>query len=204
MKLYVVKDGVPEVGHKSFNDAQVKDGTFYLLTYDFKSNVGYIGKRAVNEWRLYTTVGSKQDLKSRYHHFSNLIECVHKLQELSPNVQVKLIESFENKEAVVPVNFGPKSSSSAIEATPKEKELSWLISIFQDKRFSLTKGAEYKLELLLEEVHIILEKTDKFNDKMTIVEEALANYSRRISQLQEHSNLSELNLIRPEDIPNLE
>ena len=204
MKLYVVKDGIPGVGYQSRSGQQIKDGTFYLLTYDFKSNIGYVGKKSTNLWRLYTTIGSTNDFKSRYHHFPNFLECVQKLQELSGDTKVEVIESAEVGTIVKPVEHSIKTPSTFKEISSEEKELIWTLSMFKEKGFKLTPGAEYKLELLFEEIYSIPEKDKKFEDRLKIVKQTTMNQSKRIKGLQPLVDKTELTLIRPEDIPDLE
>ena len=203
MKLYIVKDGIPGVGYQSRNGQQVKDGTFYLITYDFKSNTGYVGKKSTNLWRLYTTIGSTNDFKSRYHHFPSFLECVQKLQELSRDTKVDVIESAEVGIIANPIEHSIKTSSAFKEISSEEKELTWTLSVFKEKGFKLTPGAEYKLELLFEEIYSIPEK-DKSEDVLKIVQQATMNQSTRIKGVQTLVNNAELTLIEPEDIPDLE
>ena len=96
-KIYVVKDGIYGVGIVSNEDKQLKNGTFYLLTYTFNDNIGYIGKRDDGTWRLYTSIGNPPDFKYRYHHFSSFEDCVQKLQELSGENKVEVIADFEKR-----------------------------------------------------------------------------------------------------------
>ena len=44
--IYAKKGGVPNVGHST-------NPNFYLLCYDFNSNIGYIEKKGKKLWRLY-------------------------------------------------------------------------------------------------------------------------------------------------------
>jgi len=97
-KLYVVKDGIYKSGYVSKDGKQLKDGRFYLLTYSFKDNTGYIRKREDGTWRLYTSIGNPPDFKKRYHRFASFEECVEKLQELSGENKVEVIDNFEKKE----------------------------------------------------------------------------------------------------------
>lgn len=199
MNLFVVEDGIKGVGYESKNGEQIKDGTFYLLTYDFKSNVGYIGQKAANLWRLYTTVGSTHDFKSRYHHFPNFLTCVQKLQELSGKVKVEVI-------AIVDVKSKQNSKVKSFtdkEISDENKELTWILSVFEEKGFTLTVGAEYKLELLFEEIYSIPSKDKKFEDRLKIVKQTALNQSKRIDALKPLVEKFELKLIRPEDIPDL-
>ena len=103
--LYVVKDGIKNIGCKvNKNGGQIKGTNFYLLTYG-KNNEGYIEKKSLNNWRLYTQVGeleAKRALhkagitdksKVRYHHFPTFEECILKLKELCGSTSIEICES---------------------------------------------------------------------------------------------------------------
>jgi len=60
MNLFVVKDGILDVAFvKDQNGKQILGTNYYAISYDFKSNEGYIEKKSFNLWRLYTQVGQK-------------------------------------------------------------------------------------------------------------------------------------------------
>lgn len=100
--VYLVKDGIVNVGYKKGpNNKQIKNTNFYLISYDLKSNCGYIEKKGENNWRLYTTIG-QQFNKSRYHHFDAFDDCVNKLKELKGNDDIIIcdsndVENYKNK-----------------------------------------------------------------------------------------------------------
>ena len=87
MILYLVKDGIKDVGCITINNHQVLDTDFHLITYDFKTNEGYIEKKGENYWRLYTQVGQRIG-KSRYHQFTAFVQCIEKLKELKGDDEV--------------------------------------------------------------------------------------------------------------------
>lgn len=85
MPIYLVKDGIKGVGCLVNNQGdQIFGSNFYLITYDFKTNEGYIEKKGTKYWRLYTQVGQQLG-KSRYFKYSDLPECIEKLKTLSSN-----------------------------------------------------------------------------------------------------------------------
>ena len=94
MTLYLIKDGIKDVGCVMKNDNQIFNTDFHLITYDFKTNEGYIDKKEQDYWRLYTQVGQKVG-QSRYHHFSNFEQCVEKLKELNGDASVVICNANE-------------------------------------------------------------------------------------------------------------
>lgn len=98
-KLYLVKDGIKGVGCITVKDEQIFNTNFYLITYDFRTNEGYISKKKYNHWRLYTQIGQKVG-QSRYHELSNFEECLEQLKELKGDddiiiCQTKDIEKYK-------------------------------------------------------------------------------------------------------------
>ncbi len=87
MALYLVKDGIYKNGYIVKDGQQKLDTDFHLITFDFKTNEGYVDKKGLNKWRLYTQVGQKLG-KSRYYTFSNFSKCVEKLKQLNGNCEV--------------------------------------------------------------------------------------------------------------------
>lgn len=92
--LYLVKDGIMGVGCITSNEEQVHGTNFYLITYDFKTNEGYIEKKDESYWRLYTQVGQKLG-QSRYHKFTAFEQCVEKLKELKGDNKIIICEADE-------------------------------------------------------------------------------------------------------------
>lgn len=82
-RIYVVRGGIHGVGTSGSKD-------FYLLSFDLKSNTGYIGLRSFNNWRLYISQ-SGMDAKyanlareSKYYfHGVNLDECIVELERVT-------------------------------------------------------------------------------------------------------------------------
>lgn len=94
-KLYVIKDGIKNVGCIESKDGNQVTGTnFYLISFDFKSNEGYIEQKEISRWRLYTQVGELKT-KTRYYHFPTFTDCVVKLQHLCYPLEVKIIDSTD-------------------------------------------------------------------------------------------------------------
>uniref|UniRef100_UPI0032173406 hypothetical protein n=1 Tax=uncultured Draconibacterium sp. TaxID=1573823 RepID=UPI0032173406 len=92
-KLYVVKDGIKGVGcvvDKEGN--QVFDESFHLITYNFKSDQGYIQPKKA-KWRLYTTI--QKNKPAFKEHYNSFAECVVKLQHLSYPLEIEIIDSLE-------------------------------------------------------------------------------------------------------------
>ncbi|WP_370477209.1 hypothetical protein [Tamlana flava] len=95
MNLYVVKDGIKDVAFIRDNEGRQILGTnYYSISYDFKSNEGYIEKKSNNFWRLYTQVGQKYG-QSRHHKFSSFEDCILKLKELNGNRDIIICDSTE-------------------------------------------------------------------------------------------------------------
>ncbi|MDR7210993.1 hypothetical protein [Flavobacterium piscis] len=93
--VYLVKDGIINVGCiKDKKNQQVTNTNFYLITFNFKTNYGYIGKRNETKWRLYTSIGQLIN-KKRYYHFNSLEECVSKLENLNNGNMVIVINNVE-------------------------------------------------------------------------------------------------------------
>lgn len=104
-KLFVVKDGLKNSGCKvNRNGDQIKGTNFYLLTFG-KNNEGYIEKKSLKYWLLYTQIGelkTKKELNKagitdnsnvRYHHFPTFEECIVKLKELCGSASVVICDS---------------------------------------------------------------------------------------------------------------
>jgi hypothetical protein len=88
--IYLVYDGIPNVGCvKGVDGLFCKNTNYYLISYDFKSNHGYIEKKAEDSWKLYTSIGPVSiPMESRYHFCSSFEECVAKLKELSEGCNI--------------------------------------------------------------------------------------------------------------------
>ncbi|MCD9564269.1 hypothetical protein [Tenacibaculum maritimum] len=93
-RLFLVQDGILDVGYKTLKGIQVKNSNYYLITYNFETNEGYIDKKEIKKWRLYTQVGQKF-AKKRYHHFQTFDECLEKLKELKGDEEIIVCNSSE-------------------------------------------------------------------------------------------------------------
>tara|TARA_R100000306_G_C4364743_1_gene137054 strand:+ start:1210 stop:1518 length:309 start_codon:yes stop_codon:yes gene_type:complete len=95
MTLFVIKDGIKNVAYiKDQNDNQLFGTHYYVISYNFKSNEGYIERKGSNVWRLYTQVGQKLG-QSRYHSFTTFNGCIKKLIELKGNEDIIVCDSTE-------------------------------------------------------------------------------------------------------------
>lgn len=92
MRLFVVQDGIKNVGSVLKNGEQIMNTNFHLITYDFKTNEGYIDKKKPNIWKLYTQVGQKIG-KKRDYYFLEFIDCIMKLEELKGNNEITIYKS---------------------------------------------------------------------------------------------------------------
>lgn len=91
--LYIVKDGIINVGYiKTVEGLQSKNTNFYLITYNFKTNEGYIELKSDNRWRLYTQIGQSFN-QTRYHHFMSFNECIEKIKELKGDEKITICTS---------------------------------------------------------------------------------------------------------------
>jgi hypothetical protein len=94
MELYLVKDGIKGVGYKNHNNQQVLGTTFYLITYDFETNEGYVEEKGKKHWRLYTRIGQKIG-EGRHHEFITFEQCLAKLKELKGDGKVIICNTNE-------------------------------------------------------------------------------------------------------------
>jgi hypothetical protein len=94
MILYLVKDGIKGVGCIVINNKQEFGTNFHLITYDFKTNEGYIDKKDENYWRLYTQVGQKPG-QGRYYKFTTFQLCVEKLKKLKGDDKILICKENE-------------------------------------------------------------------------------------------------------------
>jgi hypothetical protein len=72
----------------------VLDSDFHLITYNFKTNEGYVDKKGKNHWRLYTQVGQKFG-QNRYHKLLDFEQCVEKLKELKGDDEIVICQAKE-------------------------------------------------------------------------------------------------------------
>lgn len=102
--LYLVKDGIKSVGCKlDSNGNQIFRTNFYLITYDFITNEGYIERKEINEWRLYTQIGQSLG-QSRYHTKPTLNECIEQLKSLSQGKNIRLLTYKEANKLILDMN----------------------------------------------------------------------------------------------------
>lgn len=195
-KLYVVKGGLAKKNEINVN-------SFYLLTPNLKENVGYIGKRGKNQWRLYTVIAPPtQNLNGnpdyRYYHFSSFEECIIKLKEIS-KYPVEIIENYfkESEISIKEVTASQLKEENGLSNIPNSERS--ILSYFTDKKISLTPGANYKLELYLESLKDLMNLG--FNS--TVLNDILDRHEERIKQLRNQLQ-EELFIIRPEDIPDVD
>ncbi len=95
MVLYLVKDGVENVACVvDKNGDQMFNTNYYAITFNFKSNEGYIEKKRADYWRLYTQIGQKLN-QSRYYKERTFEGCIKKLKELKGDEEIKIINSSQ-------------------------------------------------------------------------------------------------------------
>jgi len=148
--LYVIQDGIKGVGFVSnqFGE-QMKNTNFFLLSYNLKSNVGYIEKKAVNTWRLYTSVGCSTDFSSRYHHFSTFNECIEKLQTLADPAKIEVCHSDN-----LPILISDKIKKEILAKV--DEELNFIIGL---------KNVKKEIQGLL---HFALTRKEKLNANLPV------------------------------------
>lgn len=95
MTLYVVKDGIENVASVvDKNGVRILGTNYYALTYNFKSNEGYIEFKKKKFWRLYTQIGQKVG-QTRYHKELSFEECIEKLKILKGDDLIVVCDSSE-------------------------------------------------------------------------------------------------------------
>ncbi len=96
--LYIIKDGLKNCGCIVDSQRNQQFNTnLYILTYDLKSNVGYIEMKEKNSWKLNTSVGCVvNDFKSWYHDCESYDEAVKVLKTLcKADTQIIICNSNE-------------------------------------------------------------------------------------------------------------
>ncbi|WP_298767627.1 hypothetical protein [uncultured Polaribacter sp.] len=82
MKLNLVKGGIKGIAfQRDFKGNHNLNKNFYVISYDLKSNEGYIQKKGVKNWKLYTQIGQKIGERRKFY-FNTFESCVEKLKEL--------------------------------------------------------------------------------------------------------------------------
>ncbi len=91
-KIYLVQGGMTPSENSDFD--------FFIITYDFKENFGYIGKKGKNFWKLYTILGrSPMVLGSpeNHYYFKTFEDCAERLKTLSGSeVEIRYIDSQDD------------------------------------------------------------------------------------------------------------
>ncbi|MEO8771254.1 MAG: hypothetical protein ABI402_14260 [Ferruginibacter sp.] len=196
-KLYVLKGGLKK------RENIIEEETFYLLTYDLKGNVGYIGRRSKILWRLYTIIGGGTIKNSnaddwRYHHFETFKECIEKLKLIS-KVPVEVIDNVLN-ESTVPINTNVQIASS-YNNIPKLDES--VLEQIAKMGFQITPGAVYKLELYLESLKDKPVVFARNVENATVYNSIFTCHQGRLEELKARLK-NEESIIRPDDIPDFE
>lgn len=95
MILYIVKDGIENIANVvDANGKRILETNYYILTYDFKTNEGYIDLKESGFWRLYTQIGQKFG-QTRYHKELTFLKCIEKLKTLKGNDQIIVCNSSD-------------------------------------------------------------------------------------------------------------
>ncbi len=208
--LYLVQGGISR--NSSVNNNEVSpDKNFYVITFDFEKNFGYIGKKGKNWWKLYTILGRTPMIlgsPDNHYHFKTFEDCVAKLEILAKvKVEIKYIdESTEiidnSKNEDFEYSKYIDEGSGFIHKFPSSEAN--VKAVLLSKDYLLTPGADYKLELFFETHFANSEKTglkisNSVMNGLTIVN-TIKNHSDRIAALEKELEM-ERKIIRPEDIP---
>lgn len=177
------------------------DFDFFIITYDFKKNYGYIGKKGKNSWKLYTILGKTPMVlgsPDNHYFFKSFEDCVHQLEKLAEaNVKTQYIEVANDlkNETTDLKNFGDGNLYGS------DKTINELLST---RKLVLTPGATYKLELYFEYLKRpnAAPFTDYVHNGMTfhLITE---RHKQRIKILEQQLE-NEKYIIRPEDIPDFD
>jgi len=193
--IYLVQGGL------NLTEDSKPDFDFFIITYDFKKNYGYIGRKGKNSWKLYTILGRTPMVlgsPDNHYHFNNFEDCVQHLEKLS-NAEVK-IRYIETEDETTPpsTNIRPIGGGNLYGS---EKTIEELIAT---NNLTLTPGAEYKLELYVEYLKrpATVTFSDYVHNGMTF-HLMTERHKHRIKALEEQLKI-ERNLIRPEDIPDFD
>lgn len=182
-------------------DKKNPDHNFYLITYDFKRNHGYIGKKGRNSWKLYTPLYSNPQIpkpESYHNYFKTFLECIEHLKKLTNDqVEIRQIE---------PVSETENSYLEKIDTSNQEKYNSdkSVLELASSEQMTLTLGAEYKLELYID----FLKKKESEQLSNEFINGSTFNlitkrHKARIKRLEDEL-LNEKNIIRPEDVPDFD
>jgi len=193
--IYLIQGGL------NLSEDSNADLDFFIITCDFKQNYGYVGKKGKNSWKLYTILGrTPMVLRSpdNHYYFKSFEDCVKQLSKLSESeVEIRYIEKENN----LPDNSPDIKSIAGSSLYKSEKKV---LELASSKAWTLTPGAEYKLELYLESVNS--NTMVKFSDIVingTTFHIITERHEQRIKFLEEQLEM-ERKIIRPEDIPDFD
>jgi hypothetical protein len=96
MKLFVVKDGIKNLAIvRDSHGNRILNTNYFSLSYNFKSNVGYLEKIGKGNWKLYTQIGITHSGKGGCFYSTSLEGCIQKLAELKGDNEILVINSKE-------------------------------------------------------------------------------------------------------------
>lgn len=193
-KLYLVQGGI--------GNSENPDLDFYLIMYsDLKGNWGYIGKKGKNYWKLYTIIGKSPIVlgsSENHYYFKNFEQCIEKLQELS-GCEIEIQYILTNEDIYETDDDIKSVAGSSIYSSDKS-----LDELINSQNWSLTPGANYKLELFLD--YMNSRAKIQFSDNVingTTFHIISNRHSARIEDLKRQIEIEKY-LIRPEDIPDFD
>ena len=193
--IYLVQGGL------NLSKDSKADFDFFIITYDFKKNYGYIGKKGKNSWKLYSILGRTPMVlgsPDNHYYFKSFEDCLQQLEKLSESkIEIRYIE-VEND---ITDNSPDIRSIAGSNLYGSEKSIDELIT---SNNWTLTPGAVYKLELYLE--YLNKPASVKFSDfvinGMTF-HLMTERHNQRIKNLEQQLEV-EKKIIRPDDIPDFE
>jgi hypothetical protein len=201
-KLFVVRHGIPFVGYSSKDGKPVRSPDYYLLSFGLESNVGYIGKKSQENWRLYTSIGAGKDMVSRYHHFGTFEECIAELQILAGEIQIEIFD-IDTYYQEFPAESVSSETSNYDSKYLDAKLFIWLQSQYVYRGMILDDSARSKLRILSQ---LIFTQANLFphvrdNNQLFSLIESFRN--NRLEKLRTDYEV-ELITLRVDDIPNVE
>ncbi|MEO8772303.1 MAG: hypothetical protein ABI402_19550 [Ferruginibacter sp.] len=193
--IYLVQGGL------NLTEDSKPDFDFFIITYDFKKNYGYIGRKGKNSWKLYTILGRTPMVlgsPDNHYHFKNFEDCVKHLKKLS-NAEVQICY-IETEDEAIPSSADLRPIGGG-NLYGSEKTIEELIAT---NNLTLTPGAEYKLELYVEFLKrpATVTFSDFVHNGMTF-HLMTERHKHRIKALEDQLEV-ERKLIRPEDIPDFD
>ena len=193
--IYLVQGGL------NLSEDSKPDFDFFIITYDFKKNYGYIGRKGKNSWKLYTILGRTPMVlgsPDNHYYFKSFEDCVQQLEKLSEaEIEIRYIE-VENEITNDSTDIRSIAGSNLYGS---EKDISELIV---SNNLTLTPGATYKLELYIEFLKrpAAVTFSDFVHNGMTF-HLMTDRHKQRIKALEEQLEV-ERKIIRPEDIPDFD